>query len=227
MRVDVLARPAYAMATLVLSANEEAYIERSAMVAMSSGIHLSAGFGGEGITKALTRRYLGGETLLFTKVHAEFEGAWISVSPPYPGDAEEVPLAPNVPLLAEAGSLLAYSRGVSSGVSFTGLRTMVMHEGITLLHLDGPGSAVLAAYGGIEPMTVQEGEEVIVDTGHIVAFTESMKFDVGPMGGITAAITTGSGFVARFTGPGQLLLQTRAEKPFRDWILPPDSATKR
>lgn len=220
MQVSINCRPAYAIANLVFDASEEAYIERGAMVAMSSAIHLSAGFGGEGLAKALTRRYLAGETLLFSKVKADVSGAWIAVSPAYPGDIEAVELDPNVPLLAESGSLLAYSQGVRSGVTFSGLRTTVMHEGFTLLHLDGPGTAVLSSYGGIEPIDIAAGQEVIIDTGHIVAFAESLKFDVGPLQGIASSIATEEGFVARFSGPGRILIQTRAERPFRQWLLP-------
>ena len=218
MQVSVRCRPAYAIAYLVLSHDEHVYIERGSMATMSTGIELKAGFGGEGFGRALKRRYLGGETLLFTECHAQIEGAWVAVSPAYPGDVDVIDM--EEPMLIEAGSLLAYSKGVSSDVRITGLRTMVMHEGVTLIELEGEGTAVLSAYGGIDEIMLGPGEQVIVDTGHIVGFSASTSFDVGALGGITTAAMTGEGLVAKFTGPGRVLIQTRAEEPLRNWLFP-------
>jgi len=220
MQVSVRCRPAYAMAYVIMGYDEIVYIERGSMATMSAGVALKAGFGGEGLGRALKRKYLGGETLLFTECHAQVEGAWVAVSPAYPGDVDVIDLDHTEPMLVEAGSLLAYSHGVRSDVQFSGLRTVVMHEGITLIKLDGPGQAVLSAYGGIEEIPLGDGEEIIVDTGHLIGFSANLTFDVGALGGITTAVTTGEGLVARFQGPGRVLVQTRAEQAFRDWLIP-------
>lgn len=220
MQIRLRCQPAYTLAYLVLSYNETAFVERGGMAAMSSGLHIRAGLGGEGLGRAIKRRYLGGEPLVFTQFTADVEGAWIAVAPPYPGDVEAVEIADSETLLIESGSLLAYSSGVSSNVEFSGLRTLVMHEGITLIRLEGAGQAAISAYGGIEEIVLSDGEEVIVDTGHIVAFSESLTFDVGALSSLTTAALTGEGLVARFSGHGRILIQTRAEQPFRNWILP-------
>ena len=220
MHVNIRCRPAYALAYVTLSYGEKVYVERSAMATMSGGLDLHTGFGGEGVGRAIKRRYLGGETLLFNECVAEVEGAWIAVAPRYPGDVEVIEVSAEKEWLIEAGSLLAYSEGVHSDVRFSGLRTMVMHEGVTLIEVAGLGEALVSSYGGIEELTVGPGEQLIVDTGHIVAFSKEMQFDVGPLGSFRTAVLSGEGIVARFTGPGRVLIQTRAEAPFRQWLLP-------
>ena len=208
------------MAYLYLSYKERVYVERGAMGAMSLGFSIGAGLGGEGVVKAAKRRVFGGETLLFSEFTAEYEGAWVAVSPAFPGDIEVIEVDEAHPLLVETGSLLAYSQGVHGDVRFTGLKTMVMHEGVALIELAGNGQAVLSSYGGIERFVLGEGDEIIVDTGHIVAFSETVEFNVGPLSSVTHAVTTGEGFVASMTGPGIVYIQTRAEQALRSWLFP-------
>jgi len=220
MNVNIRCRPAYALAYISLSYGEKVYVERSSMATMSGGMDLRTGFGGEGVARALKRRYLGGETLLFNECVAEIEGAWIAVAPRYPGDVDVVEVSAEHEWLIEAGSLMAYSEGINSDVRFSGLRTMVMHEGITLIEVAGQGQALISSYGGIEEITLGPSEQLIVDTGHIVAFSKTLQFDVGPLGSFRTAVLSGEGLVAMFTGPGRILIQTRAEEPFRQWLFP-------
>jgi uncharacterized protein (TIGR00266 family) len=220
VRVTVTCQPSYAIAYLALAADEEVYIERGSMASCSDGVSLSAGFGGDGIGKALVRKYLGREPMIFSRVHAAIESAWAAVAPAYPGDIEVIELGPNESLLTKDGSLLAYSRGISTGVAFSGLRTTVMHEGMTMLTLEGPGTVVLSAYGAVENFDLEPGQSLVVDTGHIVAFGTSVTYDVGPLGSITRSVATGEGMVARFTGPGRVITQSRAEQNLREWLIP-------
>ena len=75
-------------------------------------------------------------------------------------------------------------------------------------------------YGAIERIEIGPDESLIVDTGHLVAFTESLDFTFGPLSSITTAALSGEGIVAKFTGPGSVLVQTRAERDFRNWLSP-------
>lgn len=223
VNVQIRCRPAYAIAYLILDYQESAFVERGAFVSCTAALSARAGLGGEGPVRALKRKAFGGEPLLFNEFTAEAQGAWVAVAPAYPGDVDCVDITEATPLLVESGSLLAYSSGIHSDVRYTGARTLVMHEGIALIEVEGNGQAVISAYGGIDEVSLQDGETLTVDTGHIVAFDAHMSFDVGPMGSITSSVLTATGFVARFTGPGRVLLQTRKEVAFRDWLFPDHS----
>ena len=220
MHVNIRCRPAYAIAYLILGYDERVYAERGAMATMSTGVKMKGTLGGDGALRALKRKAFGGESLLFTEFRAQTEGAWVGVAPAYPGDIQVLDISQLEPMMVESGALLAYAPGVSSNVAFTGLRTMAMHEGIALLELQGAGTAVISSYGGIDEVELGAGDEVIVDTGHIVAFSASMRFDVGPLGSVGKSVTSGEGLVAKFTGPGRVLVQTRAEQSLRDWLFP-------
>ena len=70
-------------------------------------------------------------------------------------------------------------------------------------------------------MTLEAGQSYTVDTGFVVAFDESVQFDVHKAGGSwKTTILGGEGLVTRFTGPGRLWIQTRSPQDLIDWIIP-------
>ena len=211
---------AYGIANLVLNYDEKAYVAHGSIAVLSDGIDVRGSFGGDGVVSAFKRHVLGGESLLFTEVHAQIDGVFVSVAPPYPGGVQAVRVNPSNPLFVESGSLLAYAEGVSGNARVDGLRTMLLHEGITLLELSGEGLAAISGCGTIEHVDLEEGQSLIVDTGHLVGFSSSMIYDVGPLGSVAKSITTGEGLVARLTGPGEIFTQTRAPQDLQNWLFP-------
>jgi uncharacterized protein (AIM24 family) len=122
--------------------------------------------------------------------------------------------------LIEQGAFVACSGGVDVDVRYGGMRTMFLKEGITMLRASGDGQAIVGSYGGLLSFTLPEGDEMIVDSGHLVAFTEGTRIQLGLLGGAVASATTGEGVVARLVGPGQVRLQTRSERGVRSWLFP-------
>jgi uncharacterized protein (AIM24 family) len=59
-----------------------------------------------------------------------------------------------------------------------------------------------------------------VDTGHLVAFSEGIGFNVRRVGGIKSTLFSGEGLVVDLTGPGRLLMQTRSVDAFLSWLIP-------
>jgi uncharacterized protein (TIGR00266 family) len=220
MQVSIRHRPSYSMAYLMLAAGEQVFVERQAMAAMSSGVAVRATTGGSGVAKALARKAVGGEGFVFSCFRAELYDTWVAVTPAFPGDIEAIEVDPDTALLLQTGSLLAYSEGVDVSLRYGGMRGVVMQEGIAFLRLGGEGQAVISSYGAIEHLAVGSGEELVVDSGHLVAFSEHMSFKLELLGSAATSALTGEGVVARFTGPGEVILQTRAERDLRSWLLP-------
>lgn len=220
MNVEVRCRPAYAMAYCRLDYQERVFVEREAMAAMSDHVHVAATTGGTGVARALFRQATVGEGALFSAYTAEVQDAWVALCPRTPGDIATVMIEPDDCLVVQAGSLLAYGEGVQPHVRYGGLRGILMREGLLFIKMSGSGIAVLSAYGGIERLELADGESLIVDTGHLVAFSDTMDYEVGPLGSIATSALTGEGLVSRFTGPGVVLIQTRAEAQLRSWLSP-------
>jgi uncharacterized protein (AIM24 family) len=89
-----------------------------------------------------------------------------------------------------------------------------------MLRTSGSGKLVLSSYGAIHERNLAAGETYTVDTGHLVAFSESMRFNVRPIGGLKSTLLSGEGLVVDLAGPGRLLLQTRSTQAFLSWLLP-------
>ena len=56
---------------------------------------------------------------------------------------------------------------------------------------------------------VEPGKELVVDTGHLVAFSDDVDYSIGKVGGIRSLISGGEGLVMRFKGSGHVWVQTR------------------
>lgn len=220
MEINVRHRPAYSLAYVLLDSSERVFVERSAMAAMSGGVSVRASTGGSSLVKAVSRHTFGGESFVFSCFEAELTGAWVALAPTLPGDIDVLRLDGGQGLLIQTGSLLAYSEGVDVSMRYGGVRGMLIQEGVAFLHATGEGDVVISSYGAIEQLQLGDDEQLIVDSGHLVAFSAGVRFEVGPLGSIATAALTGEGLVARFTGPGTVIIQTRAEQQLRDWLLP-------
>jgi uncharacterized protein (TIGR00266 family) len=89
-----------------------------------------------------------------------------------------------------------------------------------MLRVSGQGMAILSSYGAIHEMDLAAGERYTVDTGHLVAFSDSMGFKVRAVGGLKSTLFSGEGLVVDLTGPGKVLLQTRSTDALLSWLIP-------
>ncbi len=82
-------------------------------------------------------------------------------------------------------------------------------EGFIMQKLEGDGLVFVHAGGTIIEKELVRGETLRIDTGCIVAYTETVDFDVQMVGGVKSALFGGEGlFFATITGPGKVWLQS-------------------
>lgn len=229
MQVQVQCEGAYAMAYLLLGHGEAVHVEHGAMVAMSAGVTVAGSVGGN-VGRAVKRRLFGGETLLQGRYTAVADGGWVAIAPKFPGDLSHVQLAPAGPgLVLEQGAYLACTDGVDVDARWAGLSNVVLREGATLLHVTapaGPGQCVFASYGGVQRVDLADGETMIVDTGHLVGWHDTVDVKLRLLSDVATSAVTGEGAVALLTGPGQVWFQTRAEQQLRSWLFPQRSQNR-
>jgi uncharacterized protein (TIGR00266 family) len=196
------------------------------MVAMSAGIEAAATTGG-GIGSAILRKVVGQETFFMGRYRAVTQGAWVAVAPRFPGDINVVEITSGQDLILQTGSLLAHSENVETTIRFGGVGTAIQREGLAVLLVRGEGTLVLCSYGGLQRFELAPGERIVVDTGHLVAWSSGMALRIGPLSGVISAGLTGEGLVAELTGPGKLYVQTRSEAALRSWIAPTRAQNKK
>jgi uncharacterized protein (TIGR00266 family) len=207
MEIRLACQPSHTLAYCFLHHGESVEVETGAMAMMSDGLSVQMGIAG-GIGAAIRRKTFGGENALTVRYTANVEGAWVAVSSRYPGDMAEVEVRGSI--VVERGAAVAWEQGVRVDVKYAGIRSAVMQEGLITLRLVGAGKAVLASYGGMQPFELAAGQEMIVDTGHLIAWDESVEMRIGMLGSATTASLSGEGLVARLKGPGRVWCQTRS-----------------
>jgi uncharacterized protein (AIM24 family) len=82
-------------------------------------------------------------------------------------------------------------------------------EGFIMQKLEGNGLAFVHAGGTVVRRELQMGEQLLLDTGCLVAHSASVDFEIQYVGKIKTALFGGEGlFLARLSGPGTVWLQS-------------------
>jgi len=217
MEHEISHRPSYALLTLDLDAGETVRAEAGAMVSQSPGIGVETRAEG-GLLKSLSRSVFGGESFFMNTFTADEAGS-LQLAPALSGDVSHHSLSEET-LYVQSTSFLASDPSIDVDTEFGGAGTFFGGEGLFLLRLEGTGEAFLSSYGAIDETTVDAGETHIVDTGHIVAFEDSLDFSVRKVGGLKSTLFSGEGLVCEFSGGGRLWTQTRSPDHFLAWLIP-------
>lgn len=216
MNVEIRHRPSFAVARVHLAGNEKVRAEAGSMMATSAGVAVEAKMSG-GLVKGLKRSVLGGESLFLTSFTAGSDGGWVDCAARLPGDATVIDVDGAVNL--SRSSWICSSDGVEIDTKWGGFRNLVGGEGGFLVHATGSGQVVAACYGALDVVDLTAGESLVLDSGHMVAFSDGMAYTTRKVtSGIMQTLKSGEGLVFEFTGPGRLWTQTRNQNELIGWL---------
>lgn len=222
MQFAIKYQPSYSLLGVQLAANEQVLVEAGSMVGMSADMGIDtklSASGGliKGLISAVARKFLGGETMFVNIFTAGPQGGNVLIAPALNGDIIHFPMSGGS-MMIQASSFLASHPGLNVKLKFGGLKSLFGGEGLFLMRAEGQGDLFINAYGGIRELDLNG--PFIVDTGHIVAFEESLTFDVKKVGGWKSTILSGEGLVCEFNGKGKLWMQTRNVGGLVSWLQP-------
>jgi len=185
---------------------------------MTPSIELETTSAGKGLFGTL-KAAVGGESIfasIYTAVHGRGE---LYLAPSAPGDIIQLDLR-NETVLAYGGAYLAGSPDIQ--ISARGsLKSLVAGTDLFLSVLSGTGPVFLNGFGAIYTKTLGAGEPYVVDTGHIVAFTDGMQYSIKTASrGLFSSFASGEGLVCMFSGPGTIYMQTRNIRHFANSLVP-------
>lgn len=137
----------------------------------------------------------------------------IAFASPFESTIEEVEISPSYSLIAQRGAWLASDPSVKLDVTVNlGLSGFFGGEGLIFQKFMGSGRVFITAGGDLKAINLERGESLNVDTGCIVGFVESVKYEIKRAGGVFTSIFGGEGLVlAKLSGPGIVILQTHPE----------------
>ncbi|CAN5302892.1 TIGR00266 family protein [soil metagenome] len=217
MQVAIRHNPSFSVARLTLAQGEPAKAESGAMAAMSPDMNVQAQMQG-GLMKSLARGALGGESLFVTTYTAGPYGGWVEVAPTLPGDIIALPASPDRAWNLSKGGWLANEWSVAIDTKWGGFGNLVGGEGGFLIRATGQGQLLVACFGALDVHRLGPGERLILDSGHLVAYTDGIGVSTRRIGSTMTALKSGEGLVFEFTGPGEVLGQTRNPTAFISYL---------
>lgn len=209
---EISGRPDFGFLTVEIPAEQTLKVEASAMAAMDTNIRMKAKFKG-GLKRLLT-----GESMFINEFTAEGGPGTIQIAPGPVGDVEHVRLGRDMgTIFLQNAAYVASGMDVTIETKWQGfLKGFFSGEKLFLIKCSGQGDLWFNTYGAMIEKEVQG--EYIVDTGHIVAFTEGLQYNVEKVGGYKSLFFSGEGLVCRFRGYGRLWLQTRRVPALAWWV---------
>ncbi|MGB3405080.1 MAG: TIGR00266 family protein [Microcoleaceae cyanobacterium] len=201
--------PSYASLRLDMQPQQTVIVEAGAMAAMDSCIQMKSKMRG-GLGKGVGRM-VSGESLFLSEFTAKNQAGQLFISPGVPGDIQHYFLNGNGLILQSSG-FVASGKNVDLETQFQGFKGFFSGESLFFLKATGIGDVWFSSYGAI--MEINVTGNYVVDTGYIVAFEDSLNYQVEVIGGLSfntlrTGVFGGEGLVCRFRGEGRLWIQTR------------------
>lgn len=215
---QILHQPSFSLAVVQLQAEQSILAEAGAMVSMSANVELQSQMKG-GLMGAL-KRAAGGESAFVSTFTARNGPGEVTFAPGAPGDIAGIELS-NQNFFVQSSSYLAGDASLIVDTKWGGAKSFFGGEGLFVLLVQGTGLLLVSSFGAIHRKRLQAGERYVVDTGHLVAWEGTTQYTLRKAAaGIFRSMMSGEGIVAEFSGPGEILIQTRNLQAFAGLLKP-------
>ncbi len=222
LKYDITGRPDFALLTVQLEPGDQILAEPSAMASMDSHVRMKTGMKG-GVLKSVGRA-LGGENFFVNTFWVDDKPGEVVFAPGAIGDMQVYELVDANGLMLQRGAFVASTPGVETTGKLDGFKGFFSGEGLVILKATGTGLVFFNTYGAL--IDVEVSGEYYVDTGYVVAFEDTLHYQIETLPGLSIGskiksfLFGGEGLVCKFSGVGKLWLQTRCVGPFCNWVHP-------
>ena len=218
--VTISMRPGSAAAEIKLAPGQDFTAEGGAMIAMSPDVYMQTTTykkNSGGIMKGL-KRLISGESFFLNHYTAGSSGGTVWLGATHAGDMLVKELN-GEGLIVQGGSYVASSPDIEINSNWQGFKSLVSKESLFWLGIKGKGTVIVNSFGAIYPIHING--DYIVDTGHIVAFDETLNFTLTKAGkSWISSILGGEGLVCKFRGVGTIWVQSHNTSAFGNILGP-------
>lgn len=221
MQIQILYRPAHALAQIGLAPGESVVAEAGAMVGMSPTVQMQTQAGGMG---SGIKRLFGGESFFRNTFTAQGGPGEVLFAQSLCGDMAVLEMTQHGYFIQNSAYICS-SPNVEVSTKTGGFKSFFSGAGMFVLQATaaGPGQVLVGAFGGLE--VVPCDGNMVIDTGHLVAWDATLQYSIGKSGsGWIASYLSGEGLVCHFQGQGRIWLQSRNAAEYGQTIgrlLPP------
>jgi uncharacterized protein (TIGR00266 family) len=193
-----------------LDKGEHIYSEAGKMSWMTDNIEMSTHTQGFG---SMISRFFSRESLFINKFTCTNGTGIVTFATDQAGKIISLQLSENSPgVIFQRGAYLCSEEGVQRSIAFIKRISAGLFggKGFILQKVKGNGRVHLIADGEAVMYELKEGQELSVDQGNLIAYEESIDFDIQTISGPVNWFFGGEGvFVGVLRGPGKVWLQTR------------------
>jgi uncharacterized protein (TIGR00266 family) len=201
---------------LQLEPGQTVFSESGGMAWMSGNVLMNTTTGGGGgglggMLGGMVKRAISGESLFIVDYSVTGGRGLVAFAAEFPGKIIPLNLAAGQQMVCQKDAFMCAEKSVSLDIQFrrklgTGF---FGGEGFILQRLTGPGLAFVELDGEVVEYTLEPGQALKVDTGHVAMFEPSVQFDIEMVRGFKNVLFGGEGlFLATLRGPGRVWLQT-------------------
>lgn len=212
MEIEITDRGAFASASVTLAPDETFVSEAGCYVHSTPNVDIDVttrrrSKGGGGLLGGL-KSMLAGESFFLSRYSSTDGGAaTLHLAPGLPGDVRQVDLDGSSRWLCFGGSYLGSGSELDLDTEGQGFKGFFSGESLFAIGVSGTGPLLVSAYGAIHEAKIDG--ELIVDTGHLVAFEDTLDYEITKAGSSwLRSMLGGEGMVMRVSGKGRLLVQS-------------------
>lgn len=220
MKYEILGKTVPAV-EMTLSRGEKVFTQSGGMTWQTEGIKMSTNAKG-GVMKSLGRMFAG-ESIFMSTYEGETDGAKVAFATTVPGEIMPINMAeiPNGFML-QKGAFLCAEENVELSIALTKRFSAGLFggEGFILQKATGNGMLFLEIDGDPIVRDLKPGEVLKVDTGNVVGFESTVKYEIETVKGLGNIFLGGEGlFLTRLVGPGKVIIQSQNFGDFAGRIL--------
>ncbi|MDR1713600.1 MAG: TIGR00266 family protein [Coriobacteriales bacterium] len=214
MDIQINQQLPFPMASLNLGQGETCMIAHGSMIYRTAGVELNAQLNAQGsglgkLVKAVGRSITSGESMFITQVVCNAPGGLVAIAPNLPGQIVQLDVGAHQYRLNDRVFL-----AMDSTVNYQMQRQSVGRAflggtgGFFVMSTQGQGRVLVNAYGSVVELNLDNAQGFAIDNGHVVAWEQSLNYEIQLQSGLFGSIGTGEGVVNIFNGSGKVLIQT-------------------
>ena len=225
MRFSMDSNMQFPLVELSLNQGETVFIQRGSMVYHTPNVTLNTQLNASGsglgrFVKAVGRSMVSGESTFITQAVAQSDNGYLALAPDAPGQVIPLQLGEKQYRLND-GAFLALD-----GTAYYTMERQSVGKalfggqgGLFVMTTQGQGTLLANAFGSIKKIELHN-QEVTIDNAHVVAWSQSLNYNIHLENGFWQSIGTGEGVVNTFQGTGEVSVQSLNIETFANVLRP-------
>ena len=213
MRFSMDSNMQFPLVELSLNQGETVFIQRGSMVYHTPNVTLNTQLNASGsglgrFVKAVGRSMVSGESTFITQAVAQSDNGYLALAPDSPGQVIPLQLGEKQYRLND-GAFLALD-----GTAYYTMERQSVGKalfggqgGFFVMTTQGQGTLLANAFGSIKRIELHN-QEVTIDNAHVVAWSQSLNYNIHLENGFWQSIGTGEVVVNNFQGTGEVYVQS-------------------